>query len=446
MLPDDIRPIVVVGDVMLDVTIHGEVTRISPEAPVPVVKRQRVEEVLGGAGNVAANIAAMGAPVKLISVVGDDDAAHRMRQACYTAGVGCYLHPDRARPTTSKTRIVSSGHQMIRMDDESTAPISRDVEEKIISQVTHALEGAAVLVISDYAKGVLTERVLQEIITAATEKVLVVVDPKHTNWSRYEGADVIKPNAGEMAAAAGKPTGTDCEVEASGYWMLAGYSVGVIVCTRAEDGATLIRDGVDALHVRGERRKVRDVQGAGDTALAGLAVALAAGLDLEAATELAVHASGLAVERPGTAVVGRYDLFTTKEVVGVANGCFDLFHPGHLHLIRAAQEECDRLVVLVNSDESVRALKGDGRPVWNELVRSEMVRAHLRPGDDVVVFRSEQELASLIERLSPDVLVKGGEYRGNPVVGSEFAGRLCFVPRLGDHSTTALVDKIARAA
>lgn len=446
MLPDDIRPIVVVGDVMLDVTIHGEVTRISPEAPVPVVKRQRVEEVLGGAGNVAANIAAMGAPVKLISVVGDDDAAHRMRQACYAAGVGCYLHHDRARPTTSKTRIVSGGHQMIRMDEESTAPIARDVEDKIISQVTHALEGAAVLVISDYAKGVLTERVLQEIITAASEKVLVVVDPKHSNWSRYEGADVIKPNAGELAAAAGKPTGTECEVESAGYWMLAGYSVGVIVCTRAEDGATLIRDGVDALHVRGEKRKVRDVQGAGDTALAGLAVALAAGLDLEAATELAVHASGLAVERPGTAVVGKHDLFATREVVGVTNGCFDLFHPGHLHLIRSAQEECDRLVVLVNSDESVRALKGDARPVWNELVRSEMVRAHLRPGDDVMVFRSEQELAGLIEGLAPDVLVKGEEYRGKPVVGSEFAGRLCFVPRLGDHSTTALVDKIARAA
>jgi D-beta-D-heptose 7-phosphate kinase/D-beta-D-heptose 1-phosphate adenosyltransferase len=445
MLPDNIKPVVVVGDVMLDVTIHGAADRISPEAPVPVVRREMTVEVLGGAANVAANIAAMGAPVKLISVVGDDQAAHRMRQACYDAGVGCYLHADRTRPTTTKTRIVSRGHQLVRVDEEVSHPIPMDIQTKIISQVKLALEGAGALVISDYAKGVLTDRVLQQIITAATERVMVIVDPKSADWTRYEGADVIKPNAGELAQASSRKTGTDAEVEAAGYWMLAGHSVGVIVCTRAEEGASIIRDGVDATHIRGTPRQVRDVQGAGDTFLAALAVGMSAGEALDDAVDLAVRASGIAVDRPGTAVVTRDDLLASRETVGVANGCFDLFHPGHLHLIRAAQAECDRLVVLVNSDESVRALKGPDRPVWNEVIRSEMVRSHLRACDDVMVFRSEHELAGLIEGLAPDVLVKSEEYRGKPIVGAEFAGRVCYVHRLDDHSTTRIVDSLRRA-
>lgn len=475
---DKIQPgrIAIIGDVMVDRYITGSVSRISPEAPVPVLLHGAVRIVAGGAANVAANAAALGATVDLVGLTGSDHEATELRDvlaahpSIHTAG----LIADPTRPTVTKTRVMSGRQQIVRIDAESTGAPSAEIESRLIAAATAAVAHADIVVFSDYAKGVLTDAVLAILIAAAKARgVPVVVDPKRRTFEAYRGATIVTPNRRELQEATGLPDDTD-EDAARAAAAAALQFGGDVLVTRAEKGMTLWRRGGAVTHVPAEAREVFDVSGAGDTALAALAVSLAAGFPPETAMAVANKAAAIAVGKLGTAVVTREELQQALAQPGLdpvpsgalasraeaeailsvwrsrgerivfTNGCFDLLHPGHISLLEAAAAEGDRLVVGLNTDASVRRLnKGPNRPVQDETARARVMGA-LRSVDLVVLFDEDTPL-ELIEALRPDVLVKGADYKPEEVVGADFViahgGRLVLAEILPGRSTTALMQK-----
>lgn len=468
-------PIAVIGDVMVDRYIVGSVNRISPEAPVPVLVHGAERIVPGGAANVAANAAALGAPVLLVGLVGADAEAAQLAQAL-AAHPGIDLSglvADPARPTITKTRVMSGRQQIVRIDAEVLSPPAEATVDRLVEAVAAAVAQSAVVVLSDYAKGVLSDRVIAAAIAAARAAgVPVIVDPKRRTFEAYAGASLVTPNRLELAAATGLPDGTDAEAAAAAAAAGAQFGGDVLV-TRAEKGMTLWRRDGRVLHVPAQAREVFDVSGAGDTALAALAVSLASGHTLETSVYFANAAAAVAVGKIGTAVVTRAELNAALDAsvpegaepgalvdtpraaaiiagwqaagarVVFTNGCFDLVHPGHVSLLEAAAREGDRLVVALNTDASVRRLKGETRPVQDEAARARVIGA-LRCVDLVVLFEEDTPL-ELITALGPDVLVKGADYREDQVVGGEVVkargGRVALVPLVAGRSTSALVAK-----
>ena len=468
-------PIAVIGDVMVDRYIVGSVNRISPEAPVPVLVHGAERIVPGGAANVAANAAALGAPVLLVGLVGADAEAAQLADAL-AAHPGIDLSglvADTARPTITKTRVMSGRQQIVRIDAEVLSPPAEETVARLVAAVEAAVARSAVVVLSDYAKGVLCDRVIAAAIAAARAAgVPVIVDPKRRTFEAYAGASLVTPNRLELAAATGLPDGTDAEAAAAAAAAGAQFGGDVLV-TRAEKGMTLWRRDGRVLHVPAQAREVFDVSGAGDTALAALAVSLASGHTLETSVYFANAAAAVAVGKIGTAVVTRAELNAALDAsvpegaepgalvdtpraaaiiagwqaagarVVFTNGCFDLVHPGHVSLLEAAAREGDRLVVALNTDASVRRLKGETRPVQDEAARARVIGA-LRCVDLVVLFEEDTPL-ELITALGPDVLVKGADYREDQVVGGEVVkargGRVALVPLVAGRSTSALVAK-----
>ncbi|MDP6704806.1 MAG: D-glycero-beta-D-manno-heptose-7-phosphate kinase [Alphaproteobacteria bacterium] len=463
------------GDLILDRFVYGRVARLSPEAPVPVLRIEREDEMLGGAGNVAANLAALGARATLVSLVGDDAAGAAVAAlAGAVAGLECHLVTAGARATPEKTRFVADRQQLLRTDGEDTRPIDDASAAALSQSFEAALADADIVVLSDYGKGVLSDTVLGPAIRAARDAgKRIVVDPKREDWRAYAGASLITPNRAELAAATGAPTASDDEVAAAARRVLAETEIEALVVTRSEAGISLLpRDGA-AVHLATRAREVYDVAGAGDSVVAALAAGIAAGGTLVEAARLANLAGGVVVGKVGTAVVRRQDLETallersigTSEAklvgaetaaervrqwraqgheVGFTNGCFDLLHPGHVSLMRQARAACDRLVVGLNSDASVALLKGPGRPLQDEVARA-IVLASLADVDLVVVF-AEPTPIELIRLLQPDVLVKGADYSRDQVVGADavesWGGRVLLAELEVGNSTT---DTIARA-
>jgi D-beta-D-heptose 7-phosphate kinase / D-beta-D-heptose 1-phosphate adenosyltransferase len=469
------KAIVVVGDVMLDRYVTGKIERISPEAPVPVLLHRQDRAVAGGAANVAVNILALGCEVRLIGAVGDDQDANDLRRVLSQSGVSSqYLVTDGTRPTICKTRVVSGRQQLFRIDREVAAWLPEKVEEDLIASARAAMADAAVVVISDYAKGVFSDRVLAELIGTATSLGKpVLVDPKRRTFEVYRGADFIKPNAGELAVASGMPCSTDLEIEAAGA-VVARQFDGTVLVTRAESGMSLIRPGQPVRHFRSSMLEVADVSGAGDTALAALAVSLVEGRTIEDATIISNIAAGVAVSKLGTAIVTRIELetalarstspkhhpgslatkSTAAEMVGAwrrmgervvfTNGCFDLIHTGHIELLTLAANEGDRLIVGLNTDASIRKLKGSARPIQTELDRARIIGA-FRVVDLVVLFDEPTPL-SLIDAINPDVLVKGADYSEAQVVGADLVksrgGRIKLVPIVEGRSSSLIVERM----
>jgi D-beta-D-heptose 7-phosphate kinase/D-beta-D-heptose 1-phosphate adenosyltransferase len=467
------------GDVMLDRFVYGEVERISPEAPVPVVRVERESAMLGGAGNVARNLAALGASVRFVSVAGRDEAGREIGVLC-NALAGCKheIVGDGQRRTTIKTRFFAGSQQMLRADHETAAPIAARTETGVIRHAIDFLADARVVVLSDYGKGVLTERVTSEVIAAATAAgKTVIVDPKGGDYRRYRGAQVVTPNRKELAEASHMPVASEAEIARAAAHLIETYDFGAVLATRGADGMTLItRERPDApLHLPTEAREVFDVSGAGDTVVATIAAALAAGFALAEAAQLANAAAGIVVGKSGTAVahpdelaaaLHRQDLLTGEGKVatvdqlrervadwrrrglkvGFTNGCFDLLHPGHVSLLSQARAACDRLVVGLNSDASVRRLKGEGRPVQSEAARA-MVLGSLASVDLVVIFTEDTPIA-LIEEIKPDVLVKGADYAKDQVVGGAFVeshgGRVLLADLVPGQSTSATIARLAK--
>lgn len=470
------RTVAVVGDIILDVYIGGEVERISPEAPVPVIRLLSERRVPGGAANVAANVAALGTSVRLIGIAGDDDDFHQLRRALAShanVDIGGVLKT-RERPTTTKTRIVGQRQQIARIDREDARPISGQLETDMIGGIKAALAGCDAILISDYGKGVLTDRVLSATIAAARDlRIPVIVDPKRRDLSAYAGAAIVTPNRAELALATGLPTSSDEEIERAARAASAACGASILV-TRSEKGMSFVPLAGDVVHLPTAAREVFDVSGAGDTVVAVLGAALAADLPIVEAMQLANQAAGIVVGRFGTAVVTLADLDAAMHAlsgaedvqdgrllsrdaltaqrehwrqlgltVGFTNGCFDLLHPGHVSLLAQAAAACDRLIVALNTDASVSRLKGPARPVQSEVARAEVMGA-LKGVAAVVLFGEDTPLA-LIEAVRPDVLVKGADYREDQVVGADIVkaggGRVLLAGLTPGQSTSRLIAR-----
>ncbi len=467
--------ILCVGDVMLDRYVSGEVRRISPESPVPVLTVTGSHVAPGGAGNVARSVAALGGHCTLVSVTGKDAAGDELVQALgVISGVRAEVLLVDGRPSTEKIRFSAQGQHLLRTDVETTDPIPPYVQARLLEVIKRELPGHDALVLSDYAKGVLTDALTSGAIAlAARYGRPCVVDPKSPRIERYAGATVITPNAKETLDAAGiDPTDDDDLAAMAGeQLLLRGNFAGVLV-TRAHRGMTLVQADETPLHIPTVAREVFDVVGAGDTVVATLALSLGAGHALSDAARLANAAAGVAVGKRGTGTVtpdelaegvlaaqgavSRRKVLTLPAAralaeahrraglrVGFTNGCFDLLHLGHLSTLSFAAAHCDRLIVGVNSDASVRALKGPSRPVNTEANRA-LLLAGLSMVDAVLVFDEDTPLEA-IEALQPDVLVKGADYTFDQMVGADLVlargGRVLTCPLVPGCSSTALLKK-----
>lgn len=469
--------VVVVGDLMLDHYVFGQVDRVSPEAPVPVLHVGGERWTLGGAANVAANILALGGQADLVGVVGDDADAERLAGLLQTAHgpVTAHLVKAAGRPTALKTRYLSGQQQMIRVDREDCSALSATQEDAVVDAVAGVLPTNGVLVISDYGKGLLSDRVLAALFALAqARKATTLVDPKRRDLGAYEGADFITPNRKELALSTGLPCESDDEARAAAAAAFAVSGASVLL-TRSEKGMSLFRDGTPPVHLATTARSVFDVSGAGDTVVAAVALGLAGGLRIEAAMRLANAAAGVVVGKHGTAVAtpnelidelrgplqraeGVTGLLPLKAMsdlradwarqgltVGFTNGCFDLVHPGHVSLLRQAAEQCDRLIVALNTDASVSRLKGPTRPIQPLEARARVMAA-IKGVDAVVAFEEETPLA-LIQALQPDVLIKGSDYTEDGVVGGDVVkangGRVYLAVLVDGQSTTAIAARAA---
>jgi D-beta-D-heptose 7-phosphate kinase / D-beta-D-heptose 1-phosphate adenosyltransferase len=466
--------ILVVGDVMLDQYVWGEVERISPEAPVPVVRATARDDRPGGAANVAMNLARLGACVTLIGVAGGDREQEKLELLLSDEGIEPRFTVASGVPTTTKLRILSGHQQMMRLDMETRAPHSRAIFSQLLKSALAALPGTDAVVLSDYAKGALTEDVCQAVIGEAVQRQIpVIVDPKQQDFSRYCGATTICPNLKELAAATGEPVAEVERVLSAGQSLVFPLAVQFLVTTLGEKGIAVLWPE-SRLHAPAVVRQVYDVSGAGDTVLAVLALSLACQVPIESAVELANVAAGVVVGKVGTVPIQRGELVgallwevglqmdekvlpldrilsrlaawrCSGEQIVFTNGCFDLLHIGHIRLLEQARRKGDRLIVGLNSDDSVRRLKGASRPIVGEDERARVLAA-LSAVDAVVVFEEDTPLR-LIEAIRPDVLVKGGDYTEQNVVGARevrgWGGRVELIPLLAGTSTTRLIAKSA---
>ena len=464
-----------IGDVMLDRYIYGDVERVSPEAPIPVLKVRDERSMLGGAGNVVRNLSALGVEVSFISVVGEDDAGAKIAErlddlTCVTSRLVC----DKTRHSTVKTRYIGMNQQMLRADLETDQPLSPSCQEEVIQHIYSLLRNVQVLVLSDYGKGVLTPAICRSAIEAARDlNIPVIVDPKGRHYQQYSGANVITPNRRELAEATGIALDDDASIVESARGLISQFGISCVLVTRSQHGMSVVDGDGSVTHLPAEAREVFDVSGAGDTVVSILAASVAAGLSLVDAAGLANVAAGLVVGKVGTAVVYRDELsaklrnrtlaslenkvavqHAAQDIVaswrhkglrvGFTNGCFDLLHPGHVALLGQAYTLCDRLVVGLNSDASVSRLKGPTRPIQTDVARA-TVLASLADVDLVVVFEEDTPF-NLIEALRPDVLIKGGDYTVETIVGADFVmsygGSIEIIDLVPGFSTTETIEKM----
>ncbi|HIF9259019.1 TPA: bifunctional D-glycero-beta-D-manno-heptose-7-phosphate kinase/D-glycero-beta-D-manno-heptose 1-phosphate adenylyltransferase HldE [Photobacterium damselae] len=440
-LPDySLAGVLVVGDVMLDRYWNGPTGRISPEAPVPVVKVEQIEERPGGAANVAMNIAALGGKARLVGLTGIDEQAKALTEKLNSINVSCDFVSVPNYPTITKLRVMSRGQQLIRLDFEEGF---HNVDpEMIISRIDQSLGQVKAVIFSDYAKGAL-EHVQTMIQRARQAGVAVLVDPKGTDFERYRGATLLTPNLSEFEAVVGK-TQSDDELVTKGLELIERFELEALLVTRSEHGMTLLQKGQEPLHMPTQAQEVYDVTGAGDTVISVLAASLSAGKSLADSCKLANAAAGVVVGKLGTSTLSTIELTNAihgsqdsgfgvvtesqlkaavaaararGEKVVMTNGCFDILHAGHVAYLNEAAKLGDRLIVAVNSDASVQALKGPGRPV-NPEDRRMAVLAGLGAVDWVVPF-SEETPQRLISEVLPTLLVKGGDYKPEEIAGGK---------------------------
>jgi D-beta-D-heptose 7-phosphate kinase/D-beta-D-heptose 1-phosphate adenosyltransferase len=465
--------IAVIGDIMLDQYYYGEVKRISPEAPVPVNRVRRMTSVLGGAGNVAANLAGLGAHVYACGVTGHDAHRNILETKLQAAGIdfsGLYPSPDRS--TITKLRVIGSRQQMLRLDFEEPGDLSTEEETTLLKWYEKRLdEGLDGIVLSDYAKGVCSDHFCQEVIRLAHgANVPVLVDPKGSNWNKYRGCDFITPNVKEMCEEAGVQVPNETEpLVRLARRAHDEFDIANVVVTRSEKGVTLVNDH-EVITEAATAQEVFDVSGAGDTVASVLLAAAAGHLPLADALELSNKAAGIVVSKVGTYAVHRDELLkevlsdhervgheyepmsweeaqrlvktwqAAGETVVFTNGCFDILHTGHISYLEEAARLGDHLIVGVNTDASVKRLKGETRPLNGEVDRARILSA-LRCVDGVVLF-GEDTPTELVRTLRPDLIVKGGDYKPEEVAGREYAGGVQILPFKDGYSTTGLIQKV----
>lgn len=467
--------ILVVGDPILDQTYEGTTGRISPEAPIPVVRIRSSRFGLGGACNVAHNLARLGCPVELTAVVGDDEEGTRLANMVAEKGIGNGLISSAERFTTKKVRVVSARQQMLRLDFEYEGPLVPEEEKKLLNRITDpSLERFDAVVISDYGKGVCTCGVCQDVIRKCRDRgIPLMVDPKGAEWDKYKGAYMVTPNLKELGEAWGREIpNVDGNIELAARDLMNRFDIRGVLVTRSEKGLSLVLPD-SAFHEPARALDVFDVTGAGDTVVAVLAAFISAGASLRDAAQMANLAAGFVVGKVGTYAIGRGELldviggvqppdFSVKikgagdavliveewkkrgMKVVFTNGCFDILHAGHVHCLEKAKEHGDRLVVGLNSDLSVKMNKGSGRPLNSQELRARVLSA-LAVVDMVVIFE-EKTPFSLICALKPDVLAKGWDYREEDIVGApevaSWNGKVVRVPLIDGLGTTTLLEKL----
>jgi D-beta-D-heptose 7-phosphate kinase/D-beta-D-heptose 1-phosphate adenosyltransferase len=438
--------VLTIGDVMLDRFVYGQISRISPEAPVPVLWSERTELTLGGAGNVVRNLCAIGSRVSFVSVVGADSYGHLIQNMLLSLGIRLSLVVEQSRGTTVKTRFIAGQQQVLRVDEETTHWIEETTRKQVLQHIRDVIDGCDIVLLSDYRKGLLCQEIIQSTIEFAKGSGKdVLVDPKGLDFTRYQGANVLTPNVRELHEATLLPVDSDDAVVKASRTLIHTCHVEAILATRGPEGMSLIEATGDVTHLPAEIREVFDVSGAGDTVIAVLAAAVSAGAPLPEAAELANVAAGIVVGKVGTAVVYpreliqvlRYRELSSAEAkvlplesahelvglwrlkgyrIGFTNGVFDLLHHGHLSLLSQASQVCDRLIVGLNGDLSVRRLTGED-PLQNETTRGAIL-ASLELVNMVIIFQEDTPMR-LLEALRPDVLIKGGNYRIEEVIGGD---------------------------
>lgn len=453
--------VLIIGDVMLDRYHFGTVARISPEAPVPIVNVKKTTQTLGGAGNVVNNIAHLNAKAIVAGAWGDDGDALIIKSMLDGLGAEYDMTLTTA-PTTTKLRVIGEKQQIVRLDFEEIKPIEGDLATEALKNIEKRLKECGAVVISDYGKGFCTHDICEEVIRLAGKAGLpVVVDPKGSDWTKYSGATTVTPNVKELAEAVGRPVANEDEaIVLAAREIIDRVRLEYLVVTRSERGITVVSRS-DFMHFPTEAREVFDVSGAGDTVVASLALCLAKGFSLTDAVTTANRAAGIVVAKIGTAPVTLAELngvtgikskimglkelllrlnndkLLNKKIV-FTNGCFDILHKGHVTYLKQAKELGDILVMGLNSDASVKRLKGESRPVNSEMDRAEVLSA-LESIDYITIF-DEDTPFELIKAVEPDVLVKGGDYKPEEVVGREFAKKTVLIDFVHGYSTTSVIN------
>lgn len=466
--------LLVIGDLMLDEYLWGEVDRISPEAPVQVVSIQKEEFTLGGAGNVVNNVVALGAKVSVAGVIGTGRNGQLLLKRFKELGVdtgGIIQELD--RPTTQKTRIIAANQHVLRIDRETKQDILASTFDDLLRFIEKKIPDVDTVLISDYGKGLITESLLSQVITSAKKhKKMTIVDPKGLDFSKYSGVSLLTPNKKEAALASGVEIIDESSLEKAANHIFKNVGLDKLLITCGKDGMVLFEKDKEPFRVRAEARQVFDVSGAGDTVLAVLGVAVASGTAIQDSVAIANTAAGIVVGKVGTATVSRPELLSAmktednglpakykdlselpalikdlknkeKQLI-LTNGCFDLLHAGHIMLFSASKQLGDILIVAIDDDESVKTLKGPGRPVIKARERCRILSA-LDAVDYVVVF-SSNELNELIEIIQPDVLTKGSNYKSKEVFGRElvekYGGRVELISVTEDISSTSIINNI----
>ena len=451
--------VLVIGDVMLDRYIEGDVTRISLEAPIPILDKQSERYILGGAGNVAANLRSFNVAVGLIGIVGDDDSSTKITSMLEKINVNSNLVSVRNSHSTTKTRFTNKQHQVFRFDVD--LKLSRDKE--IIDYVKANIDDYNVVLLSDYGKGVISNVTAREIIKLANKKgKKVLVDPKGSDYKKYDGAYLITPNRNELCEA----VGLDVQGNENQYAqkLLDSINIDNMLVTLGQDGMVIVGKEL-AKYYRSQAVEIFDVSGAGDTVISSIAAGISAGLSLDNSIEIANIAAGCVVGKFGTATTtidelihrsnnkivmldDAVDIVKTwkaeNKTVGFTNGCFDLLHVGHVEVLRKSKEKCDKLVLGLNSDSSIKKIKGEDRPIIDQNSRS-ILLSEFQSVDLIVIFDEETPL-NLIKHIKPDVLIKGSNYKINEIVGSDFVisygGDVVTVELVKGLSTTSIIDNI----
>ena len=466
--------VLVVGDLMIDEYVWGEVDRISPEAPVPIVSVIREDLTLGGAGNVVNNLRALGGQVAVAGVVGTADDGNRMIEMFTRLAADCRgVVQEAERPTTRKTRIIASSQHVLRVDRETKRDISAASFDGLVAFIEATLPNIDIVLVSDYNKGLVTQSLMTRITAAAhTHGKYVIVDPKGLDYTRYRGATLLTPNRKEASLASGIDITDDASLEKAAARIMAAADLEKLLITLGKNGMALFEAGRPIYRIATRARQVYDVSGAGDTVLSVLGLALGLGASFQEGIKMANAAAGVVVGKVGTAPISIAELtsaltntgrrFPSKHrsleelpaLIGdlqrnghkivMTNGCFDLLHAGHVMLFAAAKELGDFLIVAIDDDASVRALKGNGRPVIRAEERIRILSA-LDSVDAVVVFASDQ-LESLLEAVKPDVLVKGSNYDSAQVRGGDLVarqgGRVALIPISEDISSSRIIKNI----
>lgn len=477
--PSEETRVLVVGDVMLDRYYWGDVDRISPEAPVPICHVRRRSEMPGGAGNVASNLTGLGASVTLIGVRGNDEAGEKLNKLLTDERTDSHLFIDDECPTITKTRIVSQGQQMLRLDEEEVLSVNLNLKARMLELIRTRLPHCSAIVLSDYGKGLLQDKQLVRLIIALAvdRKIPVLIDPKGRDWERYRGATCVTPNTKELEVLCGDSLGEDIKLVEAMKWTIAQYDLSWLLVTRGPQGMCLMDKSETPVFIPTLARQVFDVSGAGDTVTATLSFFVAKGFSFTDATKVANLAAGIVVGKVGTQPINLFELKAAMNTTGVnapiraltrkiaslsaaitqceswktarqrvvfTNGCFDLLHPGHVHLLNEAKSFGDRLIVAINSDTSVRRLKGAQRPILSEHDRASLI-ASLDCVDLVIIFESDTP-EELLRAFKPHILVKGAGSNQGDVVGRTIVessgGKVSLIPILDGYSTTDIACKV----